>query len=69
MDDLANCYNSDDSVESDFRRSWNSIEKFYDDISMRTFLGDPLADLMIQLVRNMAQGYAQCLRAGQGSMS
>jgi hypothetical protein len=33
---------------------------------MRTFLGDPLANLMIQLVKAMSEeGYSQCLRAGQ----
>ncbi|HEY9664426.1 MAG TPA: hypothetical protein V6C65_38770 [Allocoleopsis sp.] len=66
MDEMTNCYETDDLVESQFRRSWDSITEFYDGSPMRTFLGDPLANLMIQLVKTMSQaGYSQCLRAGQ----
>lgn len=63
MDEITNCYESDASVESQFRKSWDSITEIYD--NMRPFLGEPLANLMIQLVKTMAQeGYSQCLRAG-----
>lgn len=66
MDELANCYEPHDSIQSRFKRSWDLIVEFYDGSPMRTFLGDPLANLMIQLVKAMSQeGYDQCLRAGQ----
>lgn len=66
MDEMTNCYEPFGSVESQFRKSWDSITEFYDGTSMRTFLGDPLANLMIQLIKTMSQeGYNHCLRAGQ----
>lgn len=53
-------------IEEDFLESWDRIRTFYDGASMRLFLGNDLADLMVQLVDEIqGAGYSLCLRAGQ----
>ncbi|BAZ49384.1 hypothetical protein NIES4103_19960 [Nostoc sp. NIES-4103] len=68
MNQPANFSESNDPVEYDFARSWNFIIKFYDGSSMRAFLGDTLADLMVKLVSSMCEeGYNRYCRAGQAT--
>ncbi|MDX2099331.1 MAG: hypothetical protein SFW36_16255 [Leptolyngbyaceae cyanobacterium bins.59] len=56
----------DQRTQDKFVKSWDLIVDFYDGSSMRTFLGNNLADLMVQFVKSMqSEGYNRSLRAGQ----